>query len=88
MCARIYIYIYMHASNVISICMPLHLAIHDWVMPATRELFEAAERDAKGRRRPSRTKPKKGEPMENALEADELPPEDDYPAKSDVHRLT
>ena len=52
------------------------------------ELFEAAERDAKGRRRPSRAKPKKGEPMENVLEADELPPEDDYPAKSDVHRLT
>ena len=44
------------------------------------ELFEAAERgDGRGRRRPSRAKPRKGEPLENALlEADELPqPEGD-----------
>ena len=55
------------------------------------DLFEAAEREGggkgRGRRRPSRAKPKKGEPMENALEADELP-EGDYPAKTDLDRPT
>ena len=48
------------------------------------ELFEAAERNEKikrkeqrQKRRPSREKPKKGEPMENAVVADFLPPVDE-----------
>ena len=50
------------------------------------ELFENFDTDRKGRRRPSRLKPKKGDPLENAVEADELPEEDDeYPVKTDVH---
>ena len=50
------------------------------------ELFEMSEKGGK-RRRPSRLKPKKGDPLENAIEADELPT-DDEPPKSEVHRLT
>ena len=49
------------------------------------ELFEIADEKGK-RRRPSRLKPKKGDPLENAVEADELPT--DEPPKNDVHRQT